>query len=232
MRVLAESRNRVRGSVALYAVLMTGVVSGAFGEDADSDTRSEGVALVERFIANVETMSGRFEQSLVDADDQVVETSGGTFEIRRPGRFRWSYETPYEQLLVADGTNVWSYDVDLAQVSVKPQADVLTSTPALLLGGGGNVLDEFEIVDSFEDRGTEWVRLVPRNQDGGFTMVELGFTDDMPSRMIFSDNLAQTTLVIMYEVVLNGPIADSQFQFSPPADVDVVGKPIKPVVTD
>jgi outer membrane lipoprotein carrier protein len=232
MRENAESRNRVRFSVALCAVLMTGVVSGAFGKDADSDTRSEGVALIERFIANVETMSGRFEQSLVDADDQVVETSEGTFEIRRPGRFRWSYETPYEQLLVADGTNVWSYDVDLAQVSVKPQAEVLTSTPALLLGGGGNVLDEFDIVDSFADRGTEWVRLVPRNQDSGFTMVELGFTGDIPSRMMFSDNLEQTTLVMMYEVVLNGPIDDSQFQFSPPADVDVVGKPMKPVVTD
>jgi outer membrane lipoprotein-sorting protein len=63
-------------------------------------------------------------------------------------------------------------------------------------------------------------------------MVELGLTDDIPSRMIFSDNLEQTTLVIMYEVVLNGPIDDTQFQFSPPADVDVVGKPIKPVVTD
>src|SRR5690606_18435255 len=102
-----------------------------------------GEALIEDFIESVHTMRGRFEQSLVDASDTVVESSSGTFEIRRPGQLRWSYEQPYEQLLVADGRNVWSYDVDLAQVTVKPQAEVLSSTPALLLGGTRDVLEDF-----------------------------------------------------------------------------------------
>jgi outer membrane lipoprotein carrier protein len=136
--------------------------------------------------------------------------------------------TPYEQLLVADGLNVWSFDVDLAQVTVKPQADVLPSTPALLLGGAKNVLDDFEIVDSFEDRGTNWVRLDPHDQDSGFNRVELGFTDGVLTRMIFSDNLEQTTLVAMHDVSVNEAMDDSLFRFSPPEGVDVVGDPVTP----
>ena len=76
----------------------------------------EGKLLLDRFLNDVRTMSARFEQSLIDADNVVVEESNGVLEIQRPGRFRWVYDQPYEQIMVADGLNVWSYDVDLAQV--------------------------------------------------------------------------------------------------------------------
>jgi chaperone LolA len=95
----------------------------------------DGEALVNAFVTDVVTFSGDFEQSLIDPDGRLLETTSGTLEIQRPGRFRWVYEEPYEQWLVADGTNIWSYDVDLEQVTVKPQADALANTPALLLGG-------------------------------------------------------------------------------------------------
>jgi outer membrane lipoprotein carrier protein len=184
--------------------------SGAVGQNG-----LDGEALLDDFIQNVRTMRGRFEQSLVDANDNVVESASGRFEIRRPGQLRWLYEQPYEQVLVADGLNVWSYDIDLAQVTVKPQAEVLSSTPALLLGGSERVLDDFTYGGSFEERGTDWVRL-------------LGFNNGTLSRMIFEDNLDQTTLVAMHDVVLNEPFAAEHFRFVPPEDVDVVGRPLAP----
>jgi outer membrane lipoprotein carrier protein len=192
-----------------------------------AERQVNGEQLIDDFVKSVHTMSGRFEQSLVDASDTIVESSSGTFEIRRPGQLRWSYEQPYEQLLVADGLNVWSYDVDLAQVTVKPQAEVLSSTPALLLGGAHDVLEDFTYDGSFEDRGTEWVRLLPRDPDSNFESVELGFSDGTLTRMIFADNLDQTTLVAMHDVVLNEPIDAERFRFVPPDGVDVVGTPLK-----
>lgn len=207
-------------SLMLASALAT---SGATGQDG-----LDGEALLDDFLQNVQTMRGRFEQSLVDANDNVVESASGTFEIRRPGQLRWLYEEPYEQVLVADGLNVWSYDVDLAQVTVKPQADVLSSTPALLLGGSERVLDDFTYGGSFEQRGTDWVRLLPRDPDSNFDSVELGFNSGTLTRMTFEDNLDQTTLVAMHDVVLNEPFADEHFRFVPPEDVDVVGKPLAP----
>ena len=201
--------------------LLASIPTGAAEAEADSD----GLALIERFLRDIQTLSGRFEQSLIDADNQVVEESSGTLEIQRPGRFRWAYAEPYEQLLVADGLNVWSYDVDLAQVTVKSQVEVLSSTPALLLGGSPDALDQFDYVGSFTDRGTVWIRLRPKNRQSGFNKVELGFNDGELTRMLFSDNLEQTTLIALFDVSLNGNIEADRFQFDPPEDVDIVGTP-------
>ena len=201
--------------------------SSIFGAEPGTDSEAEGKALVENFVLNIRTLKGRFEQSLVDADNQVVETSSGTLEIQRPGQFRWSYVEPYEQVLVADGLNVWSYDVDLAQVTVKPQKEVLRNTPALLLSGSEDALDQFEYVGSFSDRGTVWIRLRSKDTDSGFSKVELGFTEGNLTRMMFSDNLEQTTLIALFDVSLNEDIDAERFQFEPPEDVDIVGTPVK-----
>jgi outer membrane lipoprotein carrier protein len=207
------------GALAAGAACLSVVLS-ASAQDQDA-----GQALLESFLSDVTTMSGRFEQQLVDADDNVFETAAGRLDIERPGRFRWSYTTPYRQELIADGLNMWSYDVDLEQVTVKPQAEALGSTPALLLGGNTDVLAEFDYVGSFEDSGTTWVLLRPKDTDSGFNKVELGFTDGALTRMLFGDNLEQTTLIALFDTAFNQPIDASTFEFSPPDGVDVVGAP-------
>ena len=204
----------------LIVICLAGCAATAVAQEQD-----QGRVLLDRFVQDMHSLSARFDQSLVDDTDTVVEESSGTVEILRPGRFRWSYTEPYEQVLIADGLNVWSYDVDLLQVTVKPQQEVIASTPALLLGGGANVLDEFEYIDSLEDRGTTWIRLRPRDADAGFGKIELGFTDGDLSRMMFSDNLEQTTLIALFDVVLNAELDDARFRFVPPAGVDLVGEP-------
>jgi outer membrane lipoprotein carrier protein len=192
---------------------------------AEADTKDDGQLLIDAFILDVSTLQGRFEQSLIDADGEVVEQTEGTLKIQRPGQFRWSYTEPYEQSLVADGLNVWSYDVDLAQVTVKPQHDALSNTPALLLGGSADAISQFNYETSFVEDETTWVRLSPKNTDSGFKRVELGFADHTLYRMVFYDNLEQLTLVALYDVEVNEPIDPAYFQFSIPADVDVVGTP-------
>ncbi len=194
--------------------------------EADAYPDDKAKALLERFVNDIQTLQGRFEQSLIDADQQLVEESSGTLEIQRPGQFRWVYTEPYEQVLVADGSNVWSYDVDLAQVTVKPQAEVLSNTPAALLGGSPDALEQFDYIGSFIDRGTVWVTLRPKDRDNGFAKVELGFNDGKLSRMLFSDNLEQTTLIALFDVSLNLEIDADHFEFNPPDDVDIVGTPL------
>lgn len=210
----------------MVLVVVSGVAAGA------QEPENDGQRLIEDFLENVTTLSGRFEQQLIDADNNVIEESSGTLDIRRPGQFRWSYSDPYEQVLIADGLNMWSYDVDLEQVTVKPQSEALSSTPALLLGGSADVLEEFNYVGSFADRGTQWVLLRPKNTDSGFYKVELGFTDGRLSRMLFGDNLEQTTLIALVDVTFNEPIEDSVFRFNPPDGVDVVGEPARESASD
>ena len=211
----------IRGLCTAVLLLATG--TDAFAEASVDDA---GEALVNEFLTEVVTMQGRFEQSLIDAEGTVVEVSTGTLEIERPTRFRWIYSEPYEQWLVADGLNVWSYDVDLSQVTVKPQAKALSNTPALLLGGAENALSQFRFAGSQLESETTWVRMDPVDEGSGFNRVELGFIDGELRRMVFFDNLEQTTLVAFYDVTVNEPIETSHFDFVVPDDADLVGVPL------
>jgi chaperone LolA len=184
-----------------------------------------GRALVDSFVEDITTFSAGFEQVLLDPAGEVLERTTGTLEISRPGKFRWSYVEPYEQWLIADGLNIWSYDLDLAQVTVKPQAEALANTPALLLGGADDALDQFEYEGSYKETVTTWVQLKPKNTESGFMRVELGFIDDVLMRMVFFDNLDQTTLVEFNTLAVNTPIGPERFEFLVPDDVDVVGTP-------
>lgn len=198
---------------------------------AEETVDERGSELVAAFVNDMSTLQGRFEQSLVDAEGEVLERTSGTLEIQRPGQFRWSYTEPYAQELVADGLNIWGYDVDLAQVTVKPQQDALANTPALLLGGAEDAMQQFDNEGSYDEAGTTWVRLRPKNTDSGFLRVELGFRDERLYRMVFFDNLQQTTLVALHDVEINVPFEPGHFEFEVPDDVDVVGTPAADTVT-
>lgn len=193
---------------------------------ADGGVDEAGERLVSSFLEEVITLEGSFEQRLIDAEGAVVEVSTGTLEVERPGRFRWTYAEPYEQWLVADGLNIWSYDVDLAQVTVKPQSEALSNTPAMLLGGASDALRQFRFDGSRVENGTTWVRLLPVSTDSGFNRLELGFTNGQLGRMVFFDNLEQTTLVALYDVRVNEPIDGDRFEFVVPDDADLVGVPL------
>ena len=208
----------------LLVVLALGLVGSTTWAQARVDEVGE--RLVNEFVNDVITLQGRFEQSLIDAEGIVIERSNGTLEIERPGRFRWSYSEPYEQWLVADGLNIWSYDVDLAQVTVKAQAKALANTPALLLGGGEDALSQFSFDGSMVEKGTTWVRMIPIDSKSGFERMELGFMNGHLTRMVFFDNLEQTTLVALYDVTTNEPIDSERFDFRVPDDVDLVGTPV------
>ncbi|MEM7431804.1 MAG: outer membrane lipoprotein chaperone LolA [Pseudomonadota bacterium] len=202
-----------------------GLLSLLVFQPALADITPETHPLLDEFVSDMQTLQGRFEQSLVDADGRVMEVTRGTLQINRPDRFRWTYSDPYEQHLIADGANIWSYDVDLAQVTVKPQLEALANTPALLLGGADDALDQFDYEGGFSRDTVEWVQLAPKNTESGFLRVELGFVDGTISQMVFYDHLDQTTLVNLFDVSVNRPIDPARFEFVPPDDVDVVGTP-------
>ncbi len=208
---------RILFSIVLMCCLATSV--------AAQQLQDEGERLVNDFVDNVITLQGRFEQSLINAEGAITERTSGTLEIERPGRFRWFYSEPYEQVLVADGLNIWSYDVDLMQVTVKPQAEALANTPALLLGGSDEALAQFTFDGSDVDNDTTWVRMLPVDTSSGFERMELGFLGGQLSRMVFFDHLDQKTVVALYEVVTNEPIDAAQFEFTIPEDADLVGTP-------
>ncbi len=182
-----------------------------------------GAARLDAFLSGLDSMRARFVQSLVDAEGRMLEESEGVLLLNRPGRFRLSYEKPYEQLYIADGERVWMYDRDLEQVTVRLQEQALGSTPALLLSGSEPLEKNFTIEELGTHEGYQWLRLKPRTRDSEFEYFRLAMEGDVLRAMEMVDGFGQTTRIYFYTVERNVPVRADAFKFTPPPGVDVVG---------
>ena len=184
-----------------------------------------GQARVESFLNNLQGLQAQFHQVLTDRSGREVDQASGTLAIRRPNRFRWDYQDPYEQVIVADGSRVWLYDRDLEQVTVRKLDDTLSATPAMLLSGEGKLAENFTVTDSTRQGGIEWVQMTPKRADTDFKSVRLGFEGATLRYMELGDKLGQTTHLEFSNVERNPLLDPSRFTFSVPPGADVIGDP-------
>src|SRR5579863_9302617 len=133
-----------------------------------------GIARMHAFLQDVKTLKADFTQVVLDSNQKQVKQSSGTLSIKRPNRFRWDYAKPNAQIIVADGTRLWLYDVDLQQVTVKPLNDTLAASPAVLLSGSNDVEKSFNVAVLGEKDGVAWVSLTPKDKNPDFESVKYG----------------------------------------------------------
>jgi outer membrane lipoprotein carrier protein len=183
---------------------------------------------LDAYLANVKTLRAKFSQVVSDSKGAIVQKATGSFVIKRPGRFRWEL-TPSgalaPQLMIADGKNLWFYDRDLDQVSVKPASAALSATPASLLSGDGKLDQYFSVHADGKRDDLTWVRVLPKRSDADFREAQLGFTGsgNELKRMVLKDKLGQTVQLEFNSSERNVVVADSEVSFTPPAGADVIG---------
>jgi outer membrane lipoprotein carrier protein len=182
-----------------------------------------GVDSLRRFFKDVNSFSARFSQVVRDERNAPIQESSGTLWIERPNKFRWDYEKPYEQHIVADGKRLWVYDPGLQQVTVRPLAGSLGDTPAALLAGKGRLDNNFKIKALGEQDDVEWVQLLPRRQDSGYDDIRIGFARGKLHVLEMVDGFGHTTRITLDKPKENVKIDAGRFSFTPPEGVDVVG---------
>jgi outer membrane lipoprotein carrier protein len=187
---------------------------------------------LDTYLTHLKTMRAEFAQTVTDGKGEQVQKAQGTLVIVRPGRFRWELtpEGGAPQLMVADGSNLWFYDRDLEQVSVKPATAALTATPAGLLSGEGNIRELFTVAPAGRKDGFDWVLVTPKQSDADFREARLGFGPGLRQegelkRMVLKDKLGQTVRLEFFKSERNPPVADSEVKFTPPPGADVIGTP-------
>ncbi|MDH5785947.1 MAG: outer membrane lipoprotein chaperone LolA [Chromatiales bacterium] len=186
----------------------------------------EGQQRLERFLNGLTTIKAGFVQTLNNASGELIEKSEGIMAVQRPGMFRLEYQNPYEQMYVADGENIWFYDRDLEQVTVKPQSEALGSTPAMLLSTTEPLENNFTISEKGKHEGFFWLELKPKDPDSNFDLVTLAMDGDILRAMEMVDGFAQTTRLYFEPMVRNPKLASDIFDFTPPPGVDVIGEPV------
>jgi len=201
-------------------------------------TAAEAQTPLDSYLEHLKTLRAEFSQVVTDGKGREVQNARGKLVIVRPGRFRWEL-TPAgagasnsPQLMVADGKNLWFYDSDLEQVSVKAATSALTATPAGLLSGEGNIRELFTVAPAGRKDGLDWVLVTPKESDADFREARLAFATaprkqgDL-KRMVLKDKLGQTVRLDFLASERNPPVAEAEVKFSPPAGADVIGTPVQ-----
>lgn len=182
------------------------------------------------FVGSTHSAKGEFSQRLVksekkgapaDAAAKVSAPSTGTFIFARPGKFIWTYQKPYEQLLQADGDKLYIYDKDLNQVTTRKLGSALGSSPAAILFGSNDLEKNFTLRDAGKKDGLEWLEATPKAKDSTFEHIGIGLRSGMPESMVLRDTFGQTSLLSFTKFEKNPALAADQFKFVLPKGADV-----------
>jgi outer membrane lipoprotein carrier protein len=203
-------------------LLLSFITLSLAGAVAPARAQEGGVAQLKQFVANTAQASGRFTQQAVKDGGKASRPSTGVFAYAKPGRFRWEIQKPYEQLIVTDGGELFFYDKDLQQVTVRPMTEAMNATPAALLFGTSDLDQTFRLSDDGQSDGLSWVLATPISKEAGFERVRIGLRSGVPARMEVDDAFGQRTRFDFDGIDPKAAIAADRFRFTPPAGVDVI----------
>jgi outer membrane lipoprotein carrier protein len=189
-----------------------------------SAAHADAIERFKSFLSTTQSARADFEQKVYARDGKLTQQSTGSFVFLRPGRFRWTYAKPVDQVIVGDGERVWIHDRDLNQVTVRKISKALGSTPAALLAGSSEVEKAFDLKDAGTRDGLEWLEARPKESEAGFERIRMGFGGSGLEAMELTDNFGQTTRLRFANVQRNPKLDPAEFRFEPPKGADILGE--------
>lgn len=187
-------------------------------------SNADGSASLKNFYEKTQALRADFHQIVSDKKGQKIQDVYGQMQLKRPNKFRWDYNKPFEQQIISDGKQVWLYDTELAQVTVRELSKALGASPAALLAGEDGLDKNFKLVSAYRKDKLDWVSANPKDKDSGFDNISLGFKDDVLQEMIMLDSFGHLTKIVFTNLEANPVIDAKTFLFKPPKGVDVVGE--------
>ncbi len=192
-------------------------------------TWADGLRSLENFMKTAHSGQAAFTQAVTapPKDGQAARTrqSSGHFAFQRPGRFKFVYEKPFAQTIVADGKTLWLYDADLNQVTQRAQDKALGATPAALLASAPDLAAlrvDFTLESAPEEGGLQWVLATPKAREGQLRSVRVGFDGEALAVLDIVDSFGQRSLIRFTGMQLNPALPAGAFTFKPPSGADVL----------
>lgn len=180
------------------------------------------VDALQKFNSDADGLSGTFSQTV--KSKKKTQTSGGTFQILRPGLFKWEYAKPYKQTIVGDGTHIWLYDADLKQVTKSDQAQAIGDSPAAILSDKTALAASYSLKEDGSAEGIDYVLATPKKNNAGYRFIRIGFKGDTLAAMELQDGFGNHTAIRFSAVDTHPKLPRSAFKFTPPKGVDVLSQ--------
>jgi len=200
----------------IVLVVMLGSLSSQAGA-------AEAAQRLQAALKNLDNVSAEFKQTLLDEDKNIVQQSRGTMALQRPGKFAWIYTEPFEQRIIGDGSELWIYDVELEQVTVKPMDAGISNAPIMILMKQTDVTQQFDVSEVGQRKYLYWVELKPHASDLEYSSIFIGLDDDSVRAMELQDQFGQSTQIVFENMRVGVVHNPATFTFVPPEGVDVFG---------
>lgn len=181
---------------------------------------------LQTFYEQTRALHADFKQRVLGPEGEVQERSRGEVWIKRPDRFRWDYQDPYRQTIVANGETVKFYDPEMEQVTVREYAAGMGHTPSRVLAGSGDLEKHFHVRGEEGGEGLAWILLEPRKPgEAGFKRARIGLSGSpvRVRRLEFTDAFGNRTRIRFSNIRLNPSLDEQRFHFQPPSGTDVLG---------
>lgn len=212
----------MRNKKKLKTGLLTAALAGMLSLAGLAGATENGVEKLTQLLGGADTLSARFTQLTLDATGAHIQESTGQMKLKRPGKFIWHTDPPLQQELVSDGSTIWLYDPDLMQVTIQQLDDRMTHTPALLLSGDVEQIEESFEVEYRENAGAVDFILSPKAPDTLFDRLRLSFSEGVINSMQLEDAVGQKSSLYFFDLELNHAMDDASFEFDIPDGVDVI----------
>jgi outer membrane lipoprotein carrier protein len=199
----------------LFIAIITSLSMPAWAEDAEQRLKAA--------LKSMDNLSAEFKQTLLDEDKNIVQQSSGTLALQRPGKFAWIYTEPFEQRIIADGSELWVYDVELDQVTVKPMDASISNAPIMILMKESDVTQQFNVIEVGQRKFLFWIELEPREKDLEYQRIFIGLDDGQVRAMELQDQFGQSTQIVFDNLRVGVVHNPAIFKFVPPEGVDVYG---------
>jgi len=180
--------------------------------------------LLDKIRKDLVSLTADFEQYEVDANKNLSERSSGKVWLKAPNKFKWAYQQPVPQLILANGNQVWIYDADLEQVTIKRQKS--KQNPIYVLLNKKLTEDNYTVILMPQEEGKEqeiqWISMQPKIASQEVKNVWLGIKDDQLSVLKLQNQLDNIVVFEFSNMQKNPELAEGYFTFEVPKGVDVI----------
>lgn len=192
--------------------------------------QDEAAQQLDGLLSGIQTFQAEVRQLIVESTGGVLEESLIRFKLKRPDGFYWETLEPYPELIVTDGKSLWNYQPDLLQVTIEDWEAERSELAAQLLNGRMDEIEaDYFITGGDIGNGSAWeFVLEPVDPASLYERVTLYFRDGRLDSIHVDNGNGQRTFWEFFEHVLDAPLADEEFVFTVPEDIDVLDNRVSP----
>lgn len=182
----------------------------------------------------VDSFYAEFDQEAEVRALDTVEKANGKVWFKNPGKMRWDYSKPNNDVIVSDGEYIWYYNEQESQV-MKSSLEKLNqeSNSTTLISGLGQIKKLFNAKYSTDDdinasSGNYLIELTPKdngedsNEPYNRIIISVNKKDSLVNEIYLFDPFGNKTKITLSNFRINKDISDSHFSYTPPRGTEIV----------